>query len=226
MTRAKLGARVAVAAIIAATMTAIASPALVASANSADETWLVAAHQSNLAEIAAGKDAQQNATSSDIKDLGKMLVADHTTLDKGVQKLATKYKVDLPSTPTPAQKAALAQVKTNSGDAYDAAWTKSQTTGHLKTKAATKRELSAGSEADVLAAAKTATPVVQKHIDELRSIASDLGISVPTSVSAGTGGQAAATGPGLSAILLIVLGVGFASAAMVLVVRRRQHAFS
>lgn len=200
---------------------ALASPAQAAAGNQADQAWLVTAHQSNLAEIAAGKDAQKNATDDGITDLGEMLVADHTTLDTTIKKLAEKYDVSLPSGPSAAQKAALASVKQNSGAAYDKAWVRAQTTGHLQTKAAGQRELSAGSAADVLTADRTSAPVVQKHINELSGLAGDLGISVPTSVSAGTGGQAAA-GPD-RALAAGVTGVGVVClAGAALVVRRRR----
>ncbi len=220
MTRIKIRARVAVTALLAAGITAVAGPAVVASANSQDETWMVAAHQSNLAEIAAGTDAKQNATASSIKDLGAMLVSDHTKLDASLKTLAAKHSVDLPDQPTAAQKAALAKVKSNSGQAYDTAWVKSQITGHLQTRAATRKELSGGSESDVLAAAKSATPVVQHHINELISIAGDLGISAPSSVPGGTGGQAQPASA-LTPIMLIVAGLG-ALGAMAALLRRRS----
>ena len=208
---------------LALTGSALATPALASgTASQQDTSWLVAAHQSNLAEIAAGTDAQQNATNGDVKALGEHLVADHTTLDRSVTALAQKYGVTLPDAPNAEQQAALAEVKQKSGEAYDAAWVSSQLTGHLKTKAATAEELSEGEAADVVSAARTATPVVQRHIDELASIADDLGLSVPVSVDGGTGGQAAVdtrSGLGLS---LTALGVALLGGVALLV--RRRHA--
>lgn len=208
-------------AVLAAAAAALVVPVAAASANSQDDTWMVVAHQSNLAEIAAGKSAQANATRGDVKDLGKMLVTDHTKLDASLKKLASKQGLDLPSQPTASQRAALATVKQNSGAAYDAAWVRAQTTGHLQTRAATRKELANGGVPAVLAAAKTATPVVQHHIDELRSIAIDLGISVPNSVSAGTGGQAATGG---SALPVTLAGLGLALVGSALLLRRRRAA--
>jgi putative membrane protein len=177
--------RLTVVGALAVTGTAFATPALASgTASQQDSTWLVAAHQSNLAEIAAGTDAQQNATNEDVKALGEHLVADHTTLDRSVTALAQKYGVTLPDAPNAEQQAALAEVKQKSGEAYDAAWVSSQLTGHLKTKAATAEELSEGEAADVVEAARTATPVVQRHIDELRSIA---GVDSPRSPAAPAG---------------------------------------
>jgi putative membrane protein len=199
---------------------ALAGPAIAASATSAERTWLVAAHQSNLAEIAAGKDAQQNASDNGVSELGRMLVADHTKLDKSVEALASKYDVTLPDAPTAAQQAALDSVQRNEGTAYDKAWVRVQLTGHFQTRSATQKYLSIRSADDVLAAARTATPVVQHHIDELTGLADDLGITVPSSVNGGTGGQAAAEGFSLGGAALVILGLGLI-ATTALAVRRR-----
>jgi putative membrane protein len=218
------GVRVAVAGALAAAAATLATPALAADTSAQDETWLVAAHQSNLAEIAAGRDAQQNAASDDVKALGAELVADHTTLDRSVTSLAQKYDVTLPSAPNPEQRAALAEVRQRSGEAYDAAWVRTQLDGHLKTRAATREELARGDAADVTAAARAATPVVQRHIAELRSIADDLGLAVPTSVDGGTGGQAAVSSNRTLAVSLAALGVALVAGGAVAAgrhVRRR-----
>jgi putative membrane protein len=221
--RTRLGTLGTLALTIAATLggTALAGSAAAAPAPAPERTWLVAAHQSNLAEIAAGKDAQQNASDDSVSALGEMLVADHTKLDKSVTALAKKYDVTLPNTPSAAQKAALASVKRNDGAAYDKAWVRTQTSGHLQTKAATQKYLSSGSAADVQAAARTATPVVQHHITELADISGDLGIAVPSAVNSGTGGQAATRGFSTGGTVLIVLGLIVISATVVFTLRRR-----
>ena len=110
--------RLTLAGALVLTGTALGSPALAAgTASEQDSTWLVAAHQSNLAEIAAGTDAQQNATNADVKELGGMLGADHRQLDASVTALAEKYGVSLPDAPNAEQQAALAEVKSKTGEA-------------------------------------------------------------------------------------------------------------
>ncbi len=203
----------------------LAGTAQAASANAQDKTWLVAAHQANLAEIAAGKDAEKNASDNDVTALGKMFVTDHTKLDAGVKKLATKYGVTLPSAPSAAQQASLAAVKQNSGNAYDKAWVRAEITGHLQAKAGGQKEMAGGSASDILAADRTAAPIVQHHLNELAGIASDLGISAPTSVSAGTGGQAAAAMAGdgeRTALAVGATSVGVVLLGSAYLVRRRR----
>jgi len=52
-------------------------------------------HQSDQREIEAGKIAQKNGQSKEVRDYGKMLVKDHTAADKKVTSLAKKEKIPL-----------------------------------------------------------------------------------------------------------------------------------
>lgn len=52
-------------------------------------------HQSNQKEIAAGKMAEKNGKSHEVKDYGKMLQKDHAAADKKVTALAKEEKVNL-----------------------------------------------------------------------------------------------------------------------------------
>jgi putative membrane protein len=196
-----------------------ASPAAAAPSDQ-DTTWVKAAHQSNLAEIAAGQAAQQSATNDDVKNLGAMFVQMHTQLDDSLKAAAQQLDVDLPDGPTAQQEAQLAAVKEKSGQAFDTAWIAQQIGSHSTTLAATQKELQAGSDDQVLQLARTATPVVQQHLDELRDAAQKYG--VPASVPGGTGGQAA--GGELSAAGWGAAGAGALAitAGAALLVRRRS----
>ncbi|PZG09062.1 DUF4142 domain-containing protein [Nonomuraea aridisoli] len=141
---------------------AVTSPEL----NDQDRTFLVQAHQANLAEIQAGKAAGE-AVTDEVRELGAMLVRDHTTLDRAVEREADQAGVDLPDAPNPQQRAALAQVKAKSGEDFDQAWVASQITGHRQTLAAIDEQLRDGASAEVKKVASDARPVVQMHLDTL-----------------------------------------------------------
>jgi hypothetical protein len=98
--RATLGAATLIAAIALAASPALAQP------SQQDTDWMIAAHQSNLAEIAAGTAAQSQATSDDVRQMGAMLIADHKKLDADLTAAAQQLSVDLPDAPTPEQQAA------------------------------------------------------------------------------------------------------------------------
>ncbi|MGW2773664.1 DUF4142 domain-containing protein [Streptomyces olivaceoviridis] len=134
-----------------------------------DETFLIQVHQGNLAEIAAGQDAGRHATSKCVKQVGAVLVRDHTKLDADVKTLADKLKVRLPASPSAEQKKQLAAVQAKAGtSAYDAAWLRTQEAGHRQTLALIDQEIKAGKNSQVVAAARSARPVVAMHLDMVR----------------------------------------------------------
>lgn len=182
--------------------------------NAQDKAYLVSAHQTNLAEIAAGKVAQSKG-SSDSKDLGAMLVTDHTKLDANLRKVASAANVSLPTAPNAEQRALGAKLAAASGDQFDALFVSSQLTGHAKAMALGKQELSSGSDPAVLKDARTAAPVIAKHHTMFMDAAEKL--NLPTSVNAGMSAPDDNTLP----IALVALGMALVGGGVVLTVRRR-----
>ncbi|MFQ6147165.1 DUF4142 domain-containing protein [Streptomyces seoulensis] len=162
--------------VAAASLTGLCAPQVFAAASdtsqdqtSQDQTFLVQVHQGNLAEIAAGKDAGTHATTACVKDVGRTLVRDHTKLDASVRKLAAETNTTLPTQPTAAQQQQLKAVQAEAGgSAYDAAWLKAQDAAHRKTLVVIDKEISQGRNSGVVAAARSARPVVAMHLDMVR----------------------------------------------------------
>ncbi|WP_235023846.1 DUF4142 domain-containing protein [Streptomyces sp. WAC05374] len=188
-----------------------AGPALAAapadgatSGHPTDAGFLRASHQGNLTEIAAGKDAQKNATTDCVKKVGKVLVRDHTKLDADTRALADKLGVDLPVAPSKEQQDTLAAVMAKAGTkAYDKAWLDAQAAAHEKTLARIDNQIANGHNAQVTAAAKAARPVVAMHLDMVRG-GECHAASAPHAIHAGNGGQAATN---LAADVPVVLAV-------------------
>ncbi|MGW0549461.1 DUF4142 domain-containing protein [Streptomyces altiplanensis] len=166
--------------------------AYAAPVSAGDSMFVKAAHQGNLAEIAAGQDARKNATTACVKKVGAVLVRDHTKLDADVKALAAKLNVTLPGSPTPEQKKQLAAVRAKAGTpAYDKAWLKVQEAAHTATLALIDKELSVGKNAEVKAAARSARPVVAMHLAMVRGGVCHAGKDAGK-VRAGSGGHLAA----------------------------------
>ncbi|GAA4568626.1 DUF4142 domain-containing protein [Planotetraspora kaengkrachanensis] len=138
--------------------------------NEQDRTFLLAAHQGNLAEIKAGQVAQKQATTEAVRDMGARLIRDHKALDDDGGRVADQVGVALPDEPSDEQQVALEQVSGKKGAEFDRAWVASQITGHRKTLTAVATELSNGSSEQVKRLARDAKPVVQEHLDLLESI--------------------------------------------------------
>lgn len=196
----------------------VAAPAL-AAPSAQDTTWLKAAHQTNLTEIAAGTAAQSKASSATVKDLGQMFVTDHSAADAKLKAAAQQLGVTLPDTPNAEQQAQLAQASGTSGTAFDALFLTQQIAGHRTALAAGKTEVARGSDAAVLALAKASGAIVQHHLDELLAAQ---GKSSPTGANAGTGGQAAGAGNSPVGVAVAGLGLVLLVGAGTIVVRRAR----
>lgn len=173
---------------------------------------MVAAHQSNLAEVAAGTAAQEHAASEAVRELGAMLIKDHQALDADLTAAAEEFGVELPTAPSAAQQAALEKVMAQKGEAFDAAWIASQIEGHRMSLAAGEEQIVSGSDPTAIALAEASAPVIQGHLDHALQLAEDSPDSVPS-------GLGSAGAPAPLGVVLIVVGL-LAVTASLLLVRR------
>lgn len=207
--------------VTTAVIGAFLAPATAASAAPSDQdtTYLRAAHQSNLAEIAGGTIAQQKAEDQQVKDLGARFVADHTKLDTALKQTASALGVTLPSAPNAEQQALAARYRAASDEQFDALFIATQMDAHMKAMRLGETEIADGTDAEAKKAAQNAAPVIASHHNALEAAARDLG--VPDTINTGTGGQAAAGTTGPLAITLIVTGLLLTAGAVLLLRRRR-----
>jgi putative membrane protein len=203
---------------------ALLAPATAASAapSSQDATYLKAAHQSNLAEIAGGKLAQQKGQSQQVKDLGARFVADHTKLDASLTKTASALNVTLPNAPNARQQAVAARYQALSGNEFDTVFVSTQMDAHMSAMQAGRTEIANGSDSQAKQVARTAAPVIASHHEALNAAAGDLG--VPSSINTGTGGEAAHRMLTTPVVTLLLAGLLLLVGGAVLLLRRRQPA--
>lgn len=201
---------------------ALLVPATAANAapSNQDATYLKAAHQSNLAEIAGGQIAQQKGNSQQVKDLGARFVADHTKLDTAVKSAASKLGVDLPSAPNAQQQAVAKRYQAASGKSFDSLYVSTQMDGHMAAMANGEKEISNGSDATAKQNAQDAAPVIASHHDALNAAARDLG--VPSRIGTGTGGLAAHHTFTTQVVGLITIGAMLLVVGAVALFRRRR----
>lgn len=185
-----------------------------------DKLFLQAAHQSNLAEIAAGQLAERKGASQQVRDLGARFVADHTRLDQAIQATASALGVTLPSTPKPEQQGVQRQLEASSGSQFDTAFITTQLDSHKQAMRSGETELAQGSDPSAKKVAQDAAPVIAAHHEALQNAARDL--NVPSRIDSGAGGQ-----PGRmsrSAVAVLVGAALVAIIAAVLYARRRRSA--
>jgi predicted outer membrane protein len=157
-----------------------------------DEQYLSQAHQEHIAEIQAGRMAQEKGSTPTIREQGRRLVADHTTLDSEVRKVAALLDVSLPTEPTESRQAQLGRASAKSGEAFDRAWLSQEILAHRRALSAAREEATGGTSAYVKVLASQAAPVLEAHLEMLGE--ARVGAPPePSSVQAGLGGAAGLT---------------------------------
>ncbi|HKZ11820.1 MAG TPA: DUF4142 domain-containing protein [Rhodanobacteraceae bacterium] len=136
--------------------------------SSQDGSWLVAAHQSNLAEIGSGNLAAEKGHTDAVRKAGRMLAKDHAMLDSKLRPVAKELGVKLPSKPNAEQQQEAKEFKGLTGTRFDQTWTHTEADGHVKAIEVTEREIQDGSVAQVKQLAQSALPVLKKHLNTLQ----------------------------------------------------------
>lgn len=123
-------------------------------------------------EIAAGKLAQQKATTKALKDFGKEMVDDHT---KSTAKLKTAAGKASPAiTPVPAmtdeQQANLKTLQSATGTDFDAAYKTQQVAAHEKALATLRAYGASGDVPSLRDFARDAQDMVSNHYDKIKGM--------------------------------------------------------
>jgi len=120
-------------------------------------------------EIAAGKLAQEKATTQGLKDFGAMMVANHTDSTNKLKKAASAASPAIVPNPmlTQEQEANLAVLRSATGADFDAAYRTQQIETHQKALAALEGYGASGDVPQLKDWAGETAPVVRKHLDSI-----------------------------------------------------------
>ena len=129
----------------------------------------------NTGEIAAAKIAESKATNTDVKAFARQMITDHTKLLNDGNALAKRLKI------TPDTTAAAAIMSDNSslagqlhaapkGKTFDTTYVNAQVTGHQGALDMIKTAQTQAQNADLRQALSNAEPMVQHHLDQIKSI--------------------------------------------------------
>lgn len=131
-----------------------------------------AAGASDAYEVAAGKLAQQKATSQALKDFGGMMVTGHTESTAKLKAAGAKATPAIAPNAklTAEQEANLATLRDANGADFDTAYKAQQVVAHEKTLAAVQDYAANGTVPELKGFAATIAPVVQQHLDKIRGL--------------------------------------------------------
>lgn len=131
-----------------------------------DQSFLVAVHQGNLAEMISGARAAVTGQGAceQVRRIGPMLVADHTRMDSMVVTASVRHGIVLPLSPDSAAAQRMLSTGRKTGSDFDRSWLLMQRDFHQQALTAIVQELSHGTSADITAMAAEAQPIVQQHL--------------------------------------------------------------
>jgi putative membrane protein len=164
--------------LLALMITLSVLPAASFAASNPDGSFYKHAAEGGIAEVEAGRMAQDKGNSQQVKDFGAMMVKDHTAANDKLQSIAASKNITLPTSSSVGQMATKAKLDVLSGATFDKSYVKGQVTAHRETVALFRKEISSGQDADAKAFAAATLPTVRAHLKAITAIAADLGIKL------------------------------------------------
>jgi len=150
-------------------MLIIASAAAFAAAP--DASFYKTLAQGGIAEVEAGKLAQQKGADPKVKDFGAMMVKDHSAANEQLKALAAGKGIDLPGSSSTGQMATKAKLELLSGGTFDKSYVEDQVKAHRDTVELLKKEIATGQDPDAKAFAQKVLPTVESHLHAINQIA-------------------------------------------------------
>lgn len=167
-------AYIAAAAALVGSIVLLCSSAAARAAETEAGSFLQQAAQIDIAEVGAGKLAQQKSANASVQDYGKMLESDHGKHLTAVEDLAKSMGVSIPAEPAAADKKEAAKLQALSGRAFDQEFVKHMVEGHQMAITKYEAEAKAG-DADTSALAQKTLPALQHHLEAAEALQKALG---------------------------------------------------
>jgi putative membrane protein len=142
-----------------------------------DADFFKHAAEAGIAEVEAGKLAQDKGSSQAVKDFGAMMVTDHSAANDKLKSIATAENVDLPSSSSVKDMATKAKLEVLSGDTFDKSYIKSQVTAHRQAVALFRKEAASGQDSQAKAFAAATLPALKGHLKKIDGIAAEAGVT-------------------------------------------------
>jgi putative membrane protein len=134
-----------------------------------DTDFAVFAADGGMLEEKLGKLAQANGTSAKVKDLGKMMEADHKMANNELKTWAAKYNVTLPAALSNDKQEKYNELAAKKGADFDKAYSGLMVDEHEKVIRAFKKEADDGKNAELKAWAAGKVPALEHHLEMSRS---------------------------------------------------------
>jgi putative membrane protein len=131
--------------------------------------------QSDLAEVEAGKVAQQKASNDEVKKFAEHMVQEHAkSLEEGKQ-LASAKGLQPPSAPDRKHKSALEKLQKSDGGSFDRLYMRQMVQDHEDALKLVKKTAKDAQDPQLKAQAEKLAPHIEEHLAQARKISDSLG---------------------------------------------------
>jgi putative membrane protein len=141
-----------------------ASAASAAQLSAQDEQFVRQAAQGGMEEVQAGRMAQQQGGSQDVKQMGQVMVADHTLANNQLKQIARQQGFSLPQTLDQEQQQDVQQLRKLRGTDFDKQFANQEVQDHTKMIRLFQNEAQNTQDQALRNFAQTNLPVLQKHL--------------------------------------------------------------
>lgn len=124
-----------------------------------------------VAEVEAGKLAQEKGTAADVKAFGAMMVKDHTAANEKLKAIAERKKLEVSTDAELLDKAKAMILDLRSAKSFDQAYANNQVKAHEATIDIFEDEINNGDDAELKAFATETLPKLKAHLDQAKSLA-------------------------------------------------------
>ncbi len=161
-----------------------------------DERMIKQIAEANLAEISAGKLAQDKAQSDEVKSFAKKMVDDHTKALDDLKQLAQSKGVTLPTEPDKQHMAMEKKLQALSGDKFDKQYVQQAgERAHKQTHRLLQRASSRSEDADLKNYASKVLATVESHEQMAKDTSRNLKSTAEGKSGGGTGAGGAPSAP-------------------------------
>jgi putative membrane protein len=137
----------------------------------ADQVFAMMAADGGLAEVQLGKLAADNASSPEVKQVAQRLVQDHTKANQELLTIAEKKDISVPKRLDGTHEDVVKLFSRLEGAQFDREFLRYQVMHHEKDVAAFTLQAKEGQDPDLKAFAAKQLPVLQEHLQQVRSLA-------------------------------------------------------
>ena len=145
--------------------------------------------QASMAEVEAGKLAQQQAGADEVKKYAEEMVQDHGKMMQEQERLAQSKGVPMPKEPKKEHQSALKKLQKAQGEQFDRAYMSQMVQDHEKALKTVKEAAQKAKDPELKAMAQKAQPDIERHLQMARQISDQASAG-----ASGKGGRSSKSG--------------------------------